>query len=618
MNYVGYPKSTSLFSTFHIGIIFCFFPANLMSSNTQIRTTWTFSNCHNSPAKGWPYRFRSGGTTWFSILDNDFGHLCRGKRIEMSGHSDVGFFIIFGAFFIFTWVQGDTASASCPAHPGSPDMISMIFVAVIWAAEFFLDIVKKQETLQKTAKQRGNTTEESKNKTIFWAPGVFWTQKGFFKVFFGRVILVEIKFFFFSARVPKWTCFNLWGQVWQKDRKSSRTIGRAIGWAALWYLWVCFSCGKQQPRYIWGRLWAFSKMHQWHQEEATCNQIWSSNKCHFEVDVIAGNASGAAYKYYQSHKYQDLYNSSVAVMLKEMQSEVKTHLKASFTLIVQTIIISMNFTQQMILIMLQTQNYEKTSGQHAWAYTNTKKNKLRRVPTPTRLKSCWGKRNGRAVQTQRKSTTHDCTARLWCSSIQTSLGAPKQRFLDTTNRYVLAFCNSWKTFLKIIFQGDPKNGRPRKTRTMSSRRKPRKAIMNGMMPNGVHHLGHRSNQWSGLRLHLLLGKMEFERNAWTYWLATISRLEQPRSNVWAFWMQVLTAAKNEDVFNDNICKGTHDGELNVWLWRASICSWFLSLFLFPVKRSWPALSFVLHFVLKLSRPTQQFALMNFCCLLCDE
>ena len=52
-----------------------------------------FSNClsHNSPANGWPHRFRPRGTTGFSILDHDLGHLCRGRRIPMSGHSDLDF-----------------------------------------------------------------------------------------------------------------------------------------------------------------------------------------------------------------------------------------------------------------------------------------------------------------------------------------------------------------------------------------------------------------------------------------------------------------------------------------------------------------------------------------------
>ena len=63
-----------------------------------------FSNCfsHNSPAKGWPYKFRSRGTTGSSILDHDFGHLCRGRRIQMSGHSDFGIFNnLWASFFYF-------------------------------------------------------------------------------------------------------------------------------------------------------------------------------------------------------------------------------------------------------------------------------------------------------------------------------------------------------------------------------------------------------------------------------------------------------------------------------------------------------------------------------------
>ena len=64
---------------------------------------------------------------WTMIL----GRLCRGRRIPMSGHSDFGFFNNFGASPIFTWEKADTASGACPEHPGSFDMISMIFAAVI-------------------------------------------------------------------------------------------------------------------------------------------------------------------------------------------------------------------------------------------------------------------------------------------------------------------------------------------------------------------------------------------------------------------------------------------------------------------------------------------------------
>ena len=53
----------------------------------------------------------------------------------MSGHSDFGIFNNFGASSIFTLVLADTASAACPAQPGSLEMISMTFAAVICDAD---------------------------------------------------------------------------------------------------------------------------------------------------------------------------------------------------------------------------------------------------------------------------------------------------------------------------------------------------------------------------------------------------------------------------------------------------------------------------------------------------
>ena len=45
--------------------------------------------------------------------------------------------------------------------------------------------------------------------------------------------------------------------------------------------------------------------------------------CHFKVDVVAGDANAAAYKCYINQEYPDLCDSSVAVMLRETQREVK-------------------------------------------------------------------------------------------------------------------------------------------------------------------------------------------------------------------------------------------------------------------------------------------------------
>ena len=70
--------------------------ARLTNKHSQLKkisqpcSNRTFSNClsHQSPARGWPYKFLSRRTTGSSILDHDFGHLCFGWRIQKCGHSD--------------------------------------------------------------------------------------------------------------------------------------------------------------------------------------------------------------------------------------------------------------------------------------------------------------------------------------------------------------------------------------------------------------------------------------------------------------------------------------------------------------------------------------------------
>ena len=49
------------------------------------------------------------------------GHLCRGRRIQICGHSDLG---------SFNGVT-DTASAACPLQSGSLAMTSVTFAAAI-------------------------------------------------------------------------------------------------------------------------------------------------------------------------------------------------------------------------------------------------------------------------------------------------------------------------------------------------------------------------------------------------------------------------------------------------------------------------------------------------------
>ena len=113
--------------TFHIGSMFCFFPANWMSStytdknNPIYGVRITIPNWKPSPNRfpielsriAFPITvlpkddrtdFAQEERLGLSILDHDLGHLCRGGRIQISGHSDLGIFNNLGASSIFTWV----------------------------------------------------------------------------------------------------------------------------------------------------------------------------------------------------------------------------------------------------------------------------------------------------------------------------------------------------------------------------------------------------------------------------------------------------------------------------------------------------------------------------------
>ena len=154
------------------------------------------------------------------------------------------------------------------------------------------------------------------------------------------------------------------------------------------------------------------KMHSRHQGEVTSDQIRSPKLrccvCHIHheqalkapyrvrqffktvlrqvhnnrVDVIAGDATAAAYRYYKRQEEQDLHNSSVAVMLREMQREVNTGRRYACRLHIDYHTNQLSFSQLSsaddldccFMAMLSwrktawTQNCEKTLEEHAWAH----------------------------------------------------------------------------------------------------------------------------------------------------------------------------------------------------------------------------------------------------------
>ena len=113
----------------HMGAKFCFLPTNLMSPTfPNPSSNKACSNClsQSNPTNGWPYNVRSRNITGSLLLHSDFCHVCRGKRIQTSGHSDFGILSNLGASSQFFLGKAQTSSTACPLQSGNLAMTSMI------------------------------------------------------------------------------------------------------------------------------------------------------------------------------------------------------------------------------------------------------------------------------------------------------------------------------------------------------------------------------------------------------------------------------------------------------------------------------------------------------------
>ena len=148
-------------------------------------------------------------------------------------------------------------------------------------------------------------------------------------------------------------CGGFWGENLSEIRKSTRRFARANSWYAFLWPWnCCISHWRQRPQHHWGQFCAHARCIQdtkkrqlvtrsylqrlrccvchLHHEQAMraphrVRQFFArvlKKVQHCGVDVVAGDATAAAYRYCKRQEYQDLYNFSVAVMSREMPREV--------------------------------------------------------------------------------------------------------------------------------------------------------------------------------------------------------------------------------------------------------------------------------------------------------
>ena len=126
--YTKNPRSTNFINFFHIRLGFCFLPA-MCWSHTCTDKNRPFVRCTKRHSQfdtfSHPISLESNNSV-FNVGPNFRPPLCRGRRVLISGHSDLGSFNDSAASIV-TWAQAETASAACPAHPGSLALISSTF-----------------------------------------------------------------------------------------------------------------------------------------------------------------------------------------------------------------------------------------------------------------------------------------------------------------------------------------------------------------------------------------------------------------------------------------------------------------------------------------------------------
>ena len=181
--------------------------------------------------------------------------------------------------------------------------------------------------------------------------------------------------------------------------------------------------------------------------------------CHVKVDVIAGDANAAPFKYYKNQEYQDLYDSSVAVMLREMQREVNTghtfEIKLHIVCSTNNHPAQLHAANETDCCFMAIPSWEKRAGPRTmrkfWSNITTGQSENLREQTDDK-KEKQTEDNSRERRVERKPAEgggpaglprgrrrfHGGTSRSWHPPIWESPGAPKQGPLVTTNRYVLA------------------------------------------------------------------------------------------------------------------------------------------------------------------------------------
>ena len=247
----------------------------------------------------------------------------------------------------------------------------------------------------------------------------------------------------------------------------------------------------------------------------------SFSKQYFSKDTIAGDANAAAYTYFKKQQNQDFYNSSVAVMLRKMQREFNTgrpfesrlHFDSctndDFSQLISASDLGLLFHGYSLTVKTTwTQNHERILEQLACASARqTRKDEVRTALIPIVLKSWWGKRLKRAVQTQRNLTIPWLHFKIMMSVNPDEAWSSKTEIFGYDKQICPGIFLFFWPFVrcpsKITVQGHPRSWRSERTRPRKprNRRFRKRETRSGTPPDGSVHPGPGQ-----LHPHLLPGK----------------------------------------------------------------------------------------------------------------
>ena len=273
--------------------------------------------------------------------------------------------------------------------------------------------------------------------------------------------------------------------------------------------------------------------------------------------LVSGDANAAAYKYYKKQEYQDLHNSSVAIMLREMRREVNMGLpfenKLHIDYSTNNHPTQLHAADDLDCCFMAILSWRKPAGarftrkfssdlkQNHAVTSREQLPELRERTNYPRWKRTEEISRERRIKAQLRATAQrahrdreDATDPMVAPQDYDVHQSVRVLELQNSDPWLRPTHRSWHFPILMTIREEPfknnrsrtsENGRPSSRRPRS--RRSRKTMMDEVMPTGKIILVMAPTYDLDI---FILATLVLEKNAQAFWLENIIRLEQPRLN----------------------------------------------------------------------------------------